>query len=324
MPASPALSDDRRKTASLTNLRELAPQDYIVLCYVALLDLAVLFSVHTAHFARDLCEVLALTLVPYAGVYLARFSPLRDQRAVAWIYRLMILGPVQISYFMFRDLLPAINSGSLDAELHALDVRWLGVERAIAFDRFVNPLTTEWFAFFYFSYFFVLSSHVPPLLFGAKNERVPGEFLIGIAGIFCMGQVIYTIVPGFGPYHAMPEAFSHSFPHGLWLDLVMETVQEGGAQKDIFPSLHTALPTFITLMSFRHRDKAPYRYTWPIVAFFTANILIATMFLRWHYLIDVIAGLVLATLWALLSPPLVERELTRRRQFGLTQLWPQL
>ena len=74
------------------------------------------------------------------------------------------------------------------------------------------------------------------------------------------------------------------------------TVRSNGAQKDIFPSLHTAGPCFIAMFSFRNRERLPFRYTWPLVAFSAVNIIIATMFLRWHYLIDVIAGFSIAVL----------------------------
>lgn len=68
----------------------------------------------------------------------------------------------------------------------------------------------------------------------------------------------------------------------------------GGALKDIFPSLHTAAPTFFALFSVRHRRLAAFRFTWPVVAFFASQIILATMFLRWHYLADIVAGLSLS------------------------------
>jgi membrane-associated phospholipid phosphatase len=67
----------------------------------------------------------------------------------------------------------------------------------------------------------------------------------------------------------------------------------------------------------------PFKYTWPIVAFFTANIVIATMFLRWHYVIDVLAGMLLATIAHLLSAHAAEREPQRRQAHGLMPLWPE-
>ena len=65
--------------------------------------------------------------------------------------------------------------------------------------------------------------------------------------------------------------------------------------KDIFPSLHTAAPTWFTLFAFQRAKHDP-RWRWParVTAFFAANIIFSTVFLRWHYVIDVAAGLLLA------------------------------
>jgi membrane-associated phospholipid phosphatase len=104
----------------------------------------------------------------------------------------------------------------------------------------------------------------------------------------------------------------------------MQTVDEGGALKDIFPSLHTAAPLFIALFSFRHRALIPFRYTWPLVLFFSLNIIIATMFLRWHWIIDVVAGVAVATSAQALSVLTTNFELRRRNaepELGTT--WPE-
>ncbi|HEX3594862.1 MAG TPA: phosphatase PAP2 family protein, partial [Polyangiaceae bacterium] len=89
------------------------------------------------------------------------------------------------------------------------------------------------------------------------------------------------------------------------------------------PSLHTAAPTFLALFAFHRRAELPYKYTWPVVTFFAANIIIATMFLRWHYVIDVIAGLCLALLTHVLTVRISEREAARRDALGLGAPWPQ-
>jgi membrane-associated phospholipid phosphatase len=52
-----------------------------------------------------------------------------------------------------------------------------------------------------------------------------------------------------------------------------------------------------------------------------AQIIIATMFLRWHYLIDIFAGITLATTAALLSHRIVRWETTRREQRGLPPIF---
>lgn len=130
------------------------------------------------------------------------------------------------------------------------------------------------------------------------------------------------LVPGYGPFLAMAEHFQNELPDGVWLNLVLAAVDSGGAQKDIFPSIHTAAPTFIALFSFRHRHRVPFRYTWLPVNFFALNIIIATMFLRWHYLIDVVAGLAVGAiaLWA--AVPVTRYELARRVYRDLGESWP--
>jgi len=120
------------------------------------------------------------------------------------------------------------------------------------------------------------------------------------------------IVPGYGPYRYLAADFKHELSGGLFWGLVKSAVSAGGAQKDIFPSLHTAAPTFFALFSFRYRKVAPFKYTWPIVAFCASQIICATMFLRWHYLVDICAGITLATTALLLGEKLVVWDKRRR------------
>jgi membrane-associated phospholipid phosphatase len=140
--------------------------------------------------------------------------------------------------------------------------------------------------------------------------------------LFCAGHIVYLLAPGYGPVVALSDHFSEPLPTGLWYDMVMGTVSSAGAQMDIFPSLHTAAPVFFTLFSFRHRDRLPFRFTWPLLAFFTPNIIIATMYLRWHWVIDIVAGIAHAALALSLARVLTRRELFRRARHHLTQNWP--
>ena len=326
MSASPAAAHSPAATeigaAPRFSLAELGVHDWLVLGYCTVLMGAVLQGERGPDFTLNLGRVATLFGCAVFGIAVGRTGFFRDSWLTALVYRFAIYAPVQLSYFFFRDLLPSINPGTLDHELNAVDMSLFGIEPAMALDRFVTPHTTEWFAFFYFGYFFVLAVHVVPILFLSRSQRVLGEFGLGLLFIFCVGHTFYMLVPGYGPYRAMASEFKNAFPHGLWLDLVMDTVNSGGALKDIFPSLHTAAPTFITLFAFRNRSRAPYRYTWPIAALFSGNIMIATMFLRWHYLVDVVAGLALATSAILIVVPVVDWELERRSRKRRSLLWP--
>jgi PAP2 superfamily len=303
-------------------LLSFAVGDALVLAYLVAFNLAVLLAPPHPLKASCSLQMLALLAIFAVTVPLVRGGLLQGGFWPAALYRIGIYGTVQSSYFFFKHLLPVVNPRSLDHQLYALDQVLFGFEPAVWADRFVTPATTEWFAFFYFCYFFLIAAHIVPIVFGARNQRLLGEFMLGMLIVVCVGHVGYLLVPGFGPYRAMPHMFQHELPSGLWMDLVWSTVRSGGAMKDIFPSLHTAGPCFIALLSYRHRDSLPFRYTWPLLAFFAANIICATMFLRWHYVIDVFAGFTLAVTAALVAPRVTHWELTRRRVQGLTPLTP--
>jgi PAP2 superfamily len=303
-------------------LRTFAVADLMVLAYLLELNIAVLVAPASPMRLQSLFEVLGLLVTYLVCVGLVRSGALRSNVWSALLYRIGIYGTVQQSYVFFKHLLPVVNPGSLDHQLFALDHVLFGFEPAVWADRFVTPLTTEWFAFFYFCYFFLLAAHIFPIVFGSRDQMLLGEFMLGMLIIVCLGHTGYILVPGFGPFRAFPELFHHELPSGLWMDLVWSTVRSNGAQKDIFPSLHTAGPCFIAMFSFRNRDRLPFRYTWPLLSFFAANIIGATMFLRWHYVIDVLAGFTLATIAALVSPLVTRWELVRRRAQGLGPLVP--
>ena len=84
-------------------------------------------------------------------------------------------------------------------------------------------------------------------------------------------------------------------------------VQVLGAKIDIFPSLHTAFPCFFALHAFRHREV--YRWSWPLLILQAVNISVATVFLRWHYGIDTVAGVALAVVAQQLAIVTARREM---------------
>ena len=68
-----------------------------------------------------------------------------------------------------------------------------------------------------------------------------------------------------------------------------------------------------------------FKYTWPIALFFSLNIIVATLFLRWHYAVDVIAGVAAAFGWLWLAARWTDHEETRRASLPLrTALWSSL
>jgi len=306
-------------------LRQISVNDWVVLGYLSTLDAAIIASPHVGP-ARDraILEMSGLLSVFFiVVVVLIRGGLLRHGILRPLAFRLCHYGGIQFTYFFMRGFLPVVNPGSLDLELHQLGMRLFGLEPALAMQPWVSDATTEWFAFFYYGYLFVLGLHVIPILFLSRNARMLSEFALGLLIVLALGQSMYLLVPGYGPAHGLPALFTTELPDGVWRSLMNKIVESAGAQKDIFPSIHTAGPTFILLFSFHNRAYLPYRFTWPLVAFFVFNIIVATMFLRWHWLVDIVAGLGLALFAYLVSVHATRWERRRRATHGLSPAWPE-
>ncbi|MCS6900520.1 MAG: phosphatase PAP2 family protein [Myxococcales bacterium] len=303
----------------LRTWKALAPQDYITLAYclwMAMMALRAHGALATRVQQLTLSMVVCVVILGFrGGLWLGNVA--------LWLYRSSLLAALQIPYFLLRDLLPAAITGTVDDMLLRLDTALFGVAPSLWLDGLITPGRTEWFAFFYFSYFLILAIHVLPILFLERRSTVAQHFAVGMLGVFAVGQATYFLLPGYGPYHHMEGQFQNALPGGFWMDTVWRTVQSGGAMLDIFPSLHTAGPLFIALFSFQHRALQPFRYTWPIAAFFSVNIIGATLYLRWHYAVDVLAGVMLAVAWFFLTPYLIQRDQERRRTETTVPAWPE-
>ncbi len=305
--------------------RELALQDWLVGAYVVVLVVAVAgFGDPSEAKSQNLTRLLSLLAVYVVGISSVRGGLVTNGFASSLLYRMTIFWVMQVSYLMLRGLLPVVNAGALDGFLYRLDLNLFGVEPSLWMDQFVTPRTTEWFSFFYFGYFFLLAVHVLPLLFLSRRTKLFAEFSLAFLLLYCTAHIIYMLVPGYGPYRFLATEFRHPLVGGFWLERVLEAVNTAGAQKDIFPSLHTGGPTMVFLFSLRHRRLMPFKYTWPITGIFAANIIIATMFLRWHYLIDIFAGLALASASVAVAAVVSKWEHTRREADGLQPVWSAL
>jgi hypothetical protein len=284
------VAERARSTLGVT-IQNLAIQDAIALAFHAYLFLRVTLAPESpdATVARRLA--LALLVVTACSMVLTRGEIIRGQRARALTYRLGLFIPMVLSYFELRVLLPALQPDLMDNRLFAIDLWLFGTTPAVWMEAWNTRPVVEWLSFFYYTHFFVLIVMLVPALFFGKGKRLQ-ELMAGGVLLITAGHFLYTIVPGVGPYATL--AFDQPLHGGFWWTQVEVTVATAGAQLDIFPSLHTAWPAYFTLHAFAHRDYPPFRVLSPILAFVAVNIIIATLFLRWHWFIDVAIGFLLA------------------------------
>jgi hypothetical protein len=275
--------------------RNLATQDALILAFHAFL----LVRAALAPPGGPLLTVawrwaIGVAAIAASMALLCRGELLPPGRLRGVAYRTLAISAIVLSYFEMRWLLQAMQPVLRDGALLAIDEVVLGATPAVWLERFITPATTQWFAFFYFSYPFLLIFNLAGSAALDRQSRRMHEVLTAGAFVAVIGHIIYTFVPGAGPFRFMH--FKRELPQVFWWRQCERMVGNAGAQLDIFPSLHTALPSLFALHAIRHRRTAPFSYLWPVSTLFALNIIGATMFLRWHYAVDVLAGLLLAAL----------------------------
>lgn len=311
-------------------LSNFAMQDWLVILYLLFLLASVLAgegprrAKAIGYLAADLA--VCVTCISVERGCFVRLRGATARFASRFLYRAALVGALVSTFLQLHYILPSARDVRYDALIYAFDLRVFRFEPAILLDRFVTPHTTEWFAFFYYSYFFILLLYTVPIAFFEKRTAIASEFSLGILWVMAIGQAVYVLVPGQGPYGLLSAHFTNRLEGRFWWPLVWSTVDsfDGTLRTDIFPSLHTAAPTFLALFAARHRAHRPYRWAWPVTAFFASQIVIATMFLGWHYLADVVAGLVLAVTGLLVARRFAAAEQRSRSAFGCTPVWEPL
>ncbi len=296
-----------RETAVATR-HNLAIQDVVAVSFHAYMLLRCFGAPESPDRAMALQAGLILSGVTGVALLLTRGELLAKGPLRAFVYRVGLMAPIILSYFQMRYLLPALQLPLADDELYAIDrAIFGGTTPAIWFAQFNERPIVEWISFFYYSYFPLMILCLIPTVFLDRGRRQI-EMMMGGCMIATVGHVLYTLVPGAGPYATLEfEPLEGGF---FWAQVQL-TVANAGSQLDIFPSLHTAYPTFFALHAIGWRHTKPWKYVWPILAFIAANIWVATMFLRWHWFVDVLAGLALAFITRAVVRVVADREIGR-------------
>lgn len=126
-------------------------------------------------------------------------------------------------------------------------------------------------------------------------------FLIALG--FLVSYVGYLIVPARGPRFLLSHVQSVPL-RGLWLFHGMQTTLDRleSAHYDCFPSGHTEL-TILAWWGSRLVSKQLFRF----YLAYTPPLIFATVYLRYHYSVDVLAGAVVAFILILVTPVLYRK-----------------
>ncbi|MEE2757285.1 MAG: phosphatase PAP2 family protein [Myxococcota bacterium] len=242
---------------------------------------------------RAMLGFLSLLVTFCSVLVLVRGQLIQSSRFRGVLYRLtLFLVHAGAFIFFFRDALICLQPALLDSELASIDRLIFGVVPAHWSVQFNSIWLTEYLSFFYLTHFIVVIYAVGPTLVTGSRDPSAVSLTTGALMLIIAGWIVYTWVPAMGPYQTMD--FPRPLHGGVFYALTMDAVDQAGPLLDVFPSLHSAFTFFVALQVNAYaRDRFTKRMA-VLFFFIDFNIVLATIYLRFHYAIDVIAGLVLA------------------------------
>lgn len=207
-----------------------------------------------------------------------------------WRWRLWFYPVAVVLLFMLmKGAIPKIAPLMQDSVLMGWDERLAGGSLALRWQRAVRPWLTELLSGCYLFYFLYLVVVVGDYF--SKELAVAKRFCAGFAFVYAAGFFGYSFVPALGPWKAMAGQF-HVPLDGWWLTgLNTAIVSWGSNGVDVFPSLHCALSLYFLLFDRKFRGWRFKAFLLPCIGLW-----FSTVYLRYHYFVDVVCGFVLGTI----------------------------
>ncbi len=194
-------------------------------------------------------------------------------------------------------IISALGLPSVDSLLARWDLAMWKNDPVFWPDALQNPFLTEFLQLVYFMF-------IPSVIilgFLLWFQRPGREFRLCtflVAATFLTTYLGYVILPARGP-RFMDYASHHPALQGLWAFRFFQGSLDSleGWQYDCFPSGHVA----VTIVCAYEARKLPV-FIFMVYCIFAGLIAFSTIYLRYHYMIDVLAGVLLAMLAVLLGP----------------------
>jgi membrane-associated phospholipid phosphatase len=277
----------------------LRPHDLLTLFFLVLLSgLAVFSAPMNPSWAGLLATYAALAVVILVAAVCRTI--IGQAKKGFYLTAVATVISVLITFNSLGALIEGMHTTIFDARLIAIDHWIFGVHPTVWMERLSNPLLTGFFQFAYISYYFIPITLGIVLIARGKFAEFE-EVLFGILLCFYLSYVGYLLIPAIGPRFTL----SNLQTGGLQVYPIIETIQDAlnaleKNKTDAFPSGHTAISLMTLYYAWKEREIKLFTALIPLVT----ALIISTVYLRYHYVIDVIAGIALAGLTTALAPGL--------------------
>jgi membrane-associated phospholipid phosphatase len=205
---------------------------------------------------------------------------------IAWRVRLLWYPSVMgLSFYALSTAVPLLGVSSADALLAQMDHSLIGFTPALALSNLHLPWFTDLMVAAYLFFFYILI--FGPGWYCVHDLAAFRACITGLFTTYALGFMGYTLLPAGGPHLSMAELPPLD---GGWLtQQMLPMVNHGSNGVDVFPSIHCAASLYLLIFDFNHYRRRFWWLLLPCIALW-----ISTVYLRYHYVVDLLGGVVIA------------------------------
>jgi membrane-associated phospholipid phosphatase len=282
-----------KRLVKIDKLRHLNTVDFIFVVYLLGVALIMVFFGWGHKYFN---QVLVTHILITAAIFVFAFYGGPGSNPVLMFIRTWY--PLLLPLYLYPES-GLINNLFLDAPLDpmyiALDKLIFRCEPAMILPaKFNHRFLMEYFHFSYFTYYLYLPIICP--VFYLRDRLFFEEFLFAILLTLLSCYLIFIFFPAIGPIPLRQGLYCGFFTS--LMDLIYRIDIPGGA----FPSSHVAATVVGVVMVLRK-----IRILGLIFIPFVASLIVATVYCRYHYAVDAIAGIIYGVLMILLCDFLYRR-----------------
>ena len=205
---------------------------------------------------------------------------------------------VIVIYESLGDLIPCLQP-DIDPFLVKIDFFIFGVHPSLWMEKWIAPWFTDLMSLAYLSYYFIPVVFVATLYLKGRMEAFDKSMFILAFGYY-ISFVGYILFPAIGPRFTLTQIYTVPLEGSLITDFVRDTLNALEHNKrDCMPSGHTQMVLMVLYLTYRYERFLCYLYI-PVIC----GLILSTVYLRYHYVIDLLVGAAFAIGCTIVAPRL--------------------
>lgn len=259
--------------------------DRLMILYLALTGLIIIASRASLPSFEAL---IGLHLLAGMAIYSLRYLPARLPR-VARLFRDWY--PAMAFPLLYKEvevLAGTVGNWGLTGPLQDLEVGLFAGHPSLYLSEELSWVWLSEYAHFCYLAFVLLFPTIGGIWYFTGKRHAFRELLFLMSVTFATSYLFYILFPVDSPFYLSPKLGEPLSGH-LFYELVHFVSSRGGARGGAFPSSHVSISTVILLVTWKFQPRWLY---WLVPIY--VGLVFATVYGRFHYLVDVFAGWVLA------------------------------